>query len=193
MTAPKLVLHPQACDAAPTYDAIVLALRDLGTIGTRFALDGNTHFQTGPDFLDGIGFLGCAPSIQLDPPAQHAEPAARAGRFCHIQVQAPTERPRLRCKSGQGPRCRRCRSDIPPDLIQAPDADIACPDCGHPASLAGLNWRQSGGYARVFLDIWGIHAGEAVPSDRLLDRLGHLARSDRSSGDGPWQFFYIED
>ncbi|MBI5042103.1 MAG: hypothetical protein HZB57_13155 [Gammaproteobacteria bacterium] len=186
MSAPKLVLHPQAHDLAPSREAIALALHNIGLIGAAFSLDGNTHFQTGPDFLDGISFLGCAPSIQLDPPAQQITHAARSGQFCHIHIPAVTEQPRLRCRIGQGPRCRRCRVDIPPHLILVPSALIACPDCGHISPAAGLNWRQSGGYARVYLDIWGIHTGEAVPSDRLLDRLAVASGV-------PWRFFYIED
>ena len=46
----------------------------------------------------------------------------------------------------------------------------------------GLNWRQTGGCARVFLDIWGIHTGEAAPGEQLLERLG-----------ADWRFFYTED
>ena len=73
-----------------------------------------------------------------------------------------------------------------PQMIQAPSAAVVCPGCGQSTLPAGLNWRQSGGYAQLFLDIWGIHTAEAVPSDRLLDGLG------QASG-GPWHFFYIED
>lgn len=183
--APKLVLHPEAATLAPADDALIQALQALGLIGSRFTLDGQTHFHTGPNFLDGISFLGCAPAIQLDPPAASAdrEADARAGRFCHIQLHAATDRPRLRHTLGQRPRCRQCRSEIPPAAIQP---QVTCPACGHSAPPAGLNWRQAGGHARLFLDIWGIHAAEAVPSDRLLDRLA------QASG-GPWQFFYIED
>ena len=188
MSAPKLVLHPEVDMLAPSNDALVRVLQDLRLIGASFTLDNLTHFYTGPDFLDGISFLGCAPSLQLDPPAPPADPLAdaRAGRFCHIQLQAPTSQPRLRLKPGQNPRCRHCRRDLPTHLIQSSNVAVTCPDCGQSTRPAGLNWRQSGGYARLFLDIWGIHTGEAVPSDRLLDRLG------QASG-GPWQFFYIED
>jgi hypothetical protein len=75
---------------------------------------------------------------------------------------------------------------MPTPLIQPSNVAVTCPNCGQPIQAAGLNWRQSGGYARLFLDIWGIHTGEAVPSDRLLNGLA------QASG-GPWHFFYIED
>jgi len=188
MTAPKLVLHPAASQVAPTPAAIIRMLRDIGLIGPCFTLDEQSHFLTGPNFLDGVSFLGCAPSIQLDPPAPPADhrAEARAGRFCHIQLHTSTDGPQLRYKHDQNPRCRRCRADIPAQLLHATTAELRCADCGHTASLSELNWRQSGGLARCFLDIWGIHTAEAVPSDRLLEGLAQLS-------DGPWQFFYIED
>jgi hypothetical protein len=188
MTAPKLVLHPAASLAAPAHAAIIRVLHDIGLIGPCFALDEQSHFFTGPDFLDGVSFLGCAPSIQLDPPAPPADhrAEARAGRFCHIQLHMPTDTPQLRHKHDQNPRCRRCRADISAQQLHVTTAELRCTDCGHTAPLSELNWRQTGGFARCFLDIWGIHTAEAVPSDRLLDGLTQL-------NDGPWQFFYIED
>ena len=191
MSAPKLVLHPNIDSRIPPGDMIVQTLRDIGLIGSAFTLDDQTHFYTGPGFLDGVSFLGCAPSIQLDAPALPADQQAdaRAGRFCHIQLHAPTDSPRLRYKTRHNPRCRQCRTEIPAALLQTwaeLGTNGVCPDCGASLVPTDLNWRQSGGCARLFLDIWGIHTAEAVPSDRLLD---HLAQAS----DGPWHFFYIED
>jgi len=188
MSAPKLVLHPADSHSAPAHAAIIQTLRDIGLIGACFTLDDQSHFFTGSDFLDGVSFLGCAPSIQLDPPAPPADQRAeaRAGRFCHIQLHTPTTSPQLRHKHDQNPRCRRCRADISAQQLHATTAELRCAGCGHTTPLSELNWRQSGGFARCFLDIWGIHTAEAVPSDRLLEGLARL-------NDGPWQFFYIED
>lgn len=188
MTAPKLVLHTSACNAAPEPTAIIQALREIEFIGGDFSLDGQAHFYSGAAFLDGICFLGCAPSIQLDPPPPPADlhADARAGRFCHIQLHTVTATPQSRYTPDQGPRCRHCRNDIPPAALRNAPAAHACPGCGLPVAPANLNWRQAGGYARLYLDIWGIHTAEAVPSDRLLDGLA------QATG-GPWQFFYIED
>lgn len=187
MRAPKLVLHPVDSEAAPGHAAIIQTLHDIGLIGACFTLDDRAHFLTGPDFLDSVCFLGCAPSIQLDPPAPPADQRteARAGRFCHIQLHTPSASPQLRHKNGQHPRCRRCRAVIPAPPLRTTTA-VRCTDCGDTVPLSELNWRQAGGFARCFLDIWGIHTAEAVPSDRLLDDLARL-------NDGPWQFFYIED
>lgn len=185
MTAPKLVLHP----AMPTADLppaeLVAVLQGLGLIGRAFRLDGRQHYCTGPAFLDHISFLGCAPSIELEPPTADPETAARAGRFCHIQLPEAGTQARLRLRPDQRPRCRACRWDI--DLAASTDpAGIICPGCGRASPLDRLNWRQAGGYAGLFLDIWGIHTAEAVPGDRLLDSLGQASSCT-------WAFFYIED
>jgi predicted RNA-binding Zn-ribbon protein involved in translation (DUF1610 family) len=185
MTAPKLVLHPCAPWIPAAAPATLLrALQDLGFVGAAFDLDGRRHYRTGPAFLDHVSFLGCAPSIELDPPATEPEAAARAGRFCHIHLQTQVTPPQLRLRPGQRPRCRSCRGEIDPAALAG--TEITCPACGHLSTRERLNWRQSGGCAGLFLDIWGIHIAEAVPGDRLLDRLG------QSSG-CPWVFFYIED
>lgn len=180
MSAPKLVLYPTACCAPQQIpESVIEALRELGIIGTAFELDGRVHFRTGPAFLEHLTFLGCAPAIELDAPAAGLATAARSGRFCHIHLHQTTT-PCVRYRAGQVPRCRVCRGDFTPEsLAQEP---FVCPGCGQSAPAAGLNWRQAGGYARLFLEFWGIHTGEAVPGEQLLARLG-----------GDWAFFYTED
>lgn len=182
MPAPKLVLYPQASAQAPEPEAVLQALRELGLIGAVFDLDGQAHYRTGPTFLEHLTFLGCAPAIELDPPTVGLEAAARTGRFCHVHLQALTAEPQVRHRAGQGPRCRACRGDFTPEALAQPRNGFVCPGCGRTSTAAGLNWRQASGYSQLFLDIWGIHTGEAVPGEQLLARLG-----------GDWQFFYTED
>lgn len=182
MPAPKLVLHPDTSAPTPDPETVLTALRNLGVIGAPFLLDDRTHYRTGPGFLDHLTFLGCAPSIELDPPATGADEAARAGRFCHVQVHPLNPEPRARYRAGQGPRCRACRCEMTPQALTLPQDPITCPGCGQTVPASGLNWRQAGGCAQLFLDIWGIHTGEAVPGEQLLERLG-----------AGWRFFYTED
>ncbi|MFN2309541.1 MAG: hypothetical protein ABR553_07380 [Gammaproteobacteria bacterium] len=188
MTAPKLVLHPTRPATGLAVSAIREALQGLGLLGPAFRLDGRQHHRTGPAFLDHLGFLGCAPAIVLDPPGTDLAAAARAGRFCHIQLSEAGPAPRVRLQAGRRPRCPACRADIDPSGLADPRAggQTVCDGCGHAARAWELHWRQAGGFAEVFLDIWGIHAAEAVPGERLLDSLGRL-------GGGTWGFFYLED
>lgn len=189
MSAYKLVLHPLRPSAIPrSPSGLPAALGEMGLIGAAFELDGRRHFRTGPRFLDHFIFLGCSPVVELDPPAGDPDGHARAGRFCHIEPQAPTPTPRLRGRTDHPPRCRQCRRPVEQALLGAAAAGgrLICPGCGAAAELERLNWRQAGGYARVFLDVWGIHPAEAVPDDALLETLAGLT-------DSPWGFFYTED
>lgn len=180
MSASKLILHPEAAAVPPAETTLLALLQELGVVGAAFALDGATHYRTGPAFLDHLSFLGCAPAIELDPPRTGLEAAARAGHFCHIRISQTTPVPRLRIQPGRRPRCRSCCCDIPAENL-APLLAF-CPRCGHSVPVGELNWRQAGGSARLFVEFWGIHTGEAVPGDQLLDRLGP-----------GWHFFYTED
>ncbi len=189
MSVYKLVLHPSRAAAVPHSPAGLLAtLDETGLIGAAFELDGHRHFRTGPGFLDHLTFLGCSPVVELDPPASDADGHARSGRFCHIQLQPVSATPRLRRRVEHAPRCRQCRRPLEPALLDAAvtAGSLRCPGCATAADLERLNWRQAGGYARIFLDIWGIHPAEAVPGDALLAALAACT-------DCPWAFFYMED
>ena len=182
MPAYKLCLHPSDADTGlADPQPVVTALEALGIIGEAFPLDGHTHYRTGPAFLEHLSFLGCSPVIELAPPATAMESAARRGAFCHLQVLNLTE-PRLRRRPEPLPRCRRCRGSI----TELTPPSSTCPACGATGSLADLNWRQAGAYARVFLDIWSIHPAEAVPGERLLAALAGVTGTD-------WGFCYLED
>lgn len=183
MSAPKLVLYLDNTALPPPEPEEVLRLLDeLGIIGPAFDLDGRSHYRTGPAFLDHLTFLGCAPSIELDPPAAGLTEAALAGRFCHLHLQCLSADPRVRHRVGQPPRCRGCRSEFTAESLATAGDRFVCPGCGRHSTAEGLNWRQAGGYSRLFLDFWGIHTGEAVPGEQLLERLGTA-----------WRFFYTED
>lgn len=189
MSAYKLVLHPLRASAVPpTPTRLPAVLGEMGLIGAAFELDGHRHFRAGPRFLDHFTFLGCSPVVELDPPADDRDAHARAGRFCHIELQAPTSLPRLRGRADHPPRCRQCRRPVEPALLDEAVAGggLICPGCGTAAELERLNWRQAGGYARIFLDVWGIHPAEAVPDDALLGVLAGFT-------DSAWGFFYVED
>lgn len=185
MAAYKLVLHPlqpqaQLADA----EAAQQALLELGLCGQAFDLDGRRHYETGPAFLELICFLGCAPAIELTPPAQQLAESARQGAFCHLAWRSLSAAPRLRLQAGQRPRCPACRAAIEPAAFANPP--LRCVQCARELSSERLLWRQSGAYARIFLDIWGIHPAEAVPSDALLDCLASFT-------DSKWGFFYLQE
>jgi hypothetical protein len=143
----------------------------------------------GPRFLELLTFLGCSPYVEVVPPAGLADPCQGLARFCHLRVPPFAAGPRLRrSPQGPAPRCPRCRAPVeggPADLEAAvrSGTDRVCPRCGRASPAHALDWRQSAGVGRAFLEVWGIHPGEAVPGDELLDTL------ERLTG-GPWHWFY---
>ena len=60
-----------------------------------------------------------------------------------------------------------------------------CPECDKQSRPNELDWRQSAGFGRFFVEIWGIHPAEAVPADALMETLGR-------STDSRWGFFYVQ-
>ena len=192
MTRYKLVLAPVDPEfVPPDVDGLLSALDRLGFLGTPFALAGRTHYQAGERFLDLITFLGCSPVISLVPPDASTDPAAHADAFCHIGLWYAGEQPLfVGGRNTTPPRCPNCRQReetwqaLIADWRSSPDAyRWRCPGCGHRAQAFELDWRQSAGFGRFLVEVWGIHPAEAVPGDALMDTLR------RSTGE-PWSYFY---
>lgn len=197
MAAYKLLLYPAELDSSPTsLDTLVSGLSSIGLLGAPFQYRGETCHLAGGRFLQLITFLGCAPSIELEPPGDHAEleAACENARFCHIRLSQTQQRPQFRADERlPAPRCPRCRQPEQhwPDLLQAwcdaPDRNRwECTECGYQGRLFDLNFRGKGGFGKTFVEIWGIYPSEAVPGESLLSSLGEL------SGHA-WKYMYVKD
>ena len=197
MPAHKLLLYPDdPCYRPATPEPLLACLHDIGLAGEDFEVHGETRNLAGEHFLQLITFLGCSPAIEFDPPADPAEreSAAVQGAFCHISLSLTQDRPAFR---GGGdvppPRCPSCRKAVSgwqqalDDWRQAPESDAwACVRCGYAGHIHELDFRRHGGFARTFIDVWGIHPSEAVPVDALLASLGAF------SGTG-WNYMYVNE
>jgi hypothetical protein len=189
MAAHKLILHPANPTALPTGERNSAALlRDIGLIGDSFKLDGKCHYFTGDGFLSLVTFLGCAPIIETTPPAGTAElaDAARAGRFCHISLSGILSEPRLRADPRSRTRCPVCGKTQTWSGQLTDGSTRITMTCGHcrvDSAIEEWDWRQNGGVARLFVDIWGVYPSEAVPGNRLLHTLATVTGS-------PWTWFY---
>jgi len=163
----RLTLHPCDPDAAPAAQAVVDVLR---ACGLAHADTAGGSLAPGPSFHELVIFLGCSPVVRMP-----------AGEERVIAVTGPEPRARLvRADSAPLPRCPGCRAVLPD--WEARDA-WACANCKRALRTCALDWRRRGGCARIFVDIHGIHADEAVPADALLASLA-------SAGAGPWTWFY---
>lgn len=182
----RLVLHPADPQAAPDdLPGLVQALEGIGFIGGTLDFRGRRHYRPGEDFLQLVSFLGCSPVVAL------GEPGATGDDFCHVDVQAPEPAPRFLAGANlKKPRCPGCRYTIEewPAIIAAWEQDRGgyhwrCPLCGNTYPPPQLNWRQSAGFARMFIEVWGIFEGEAVPGQTLMTCLRQATATE-------WDFFY---
>ena len=197
MPAHKLLLYPASPDFSPADPAALLAhLRDIGLAGSGFPVQGETRHLAGEDFLQLITFLGCSPAIEFEPPADpdEREAAADSGGFCHVSLALSETRAAFRAGGKiPPPRCPSCRKSVSGwqqtiDAWQrAPAADEwQCDRCGYAGHIHDLDFRRHGGFARTFIEVWGIHPSEAVPVDALLASLAAFSDCD-------WNYIYVND
>ena len=197
MTAHKMLLTPVDPDCT-TVDTARLAetLLSIGFIGPPIPLGNGMIYPVGEHFLQLVTFLGCSPRIDLDPPATAAEleAASRDGGFCHVSLPGTDRGLQFRVdERAPAPRCPRCRQPVAEwrRLIRVwreqPGATgWTCTGCGYRGRLIDLNFRKSAGFGRVFLEIRGIHPGEAVAGENLLASLRALAGCE-------WRTLYIRE
>ncbi len=197
MSVHKLLLCPVDPDC-PATDTGALAgrLQALGFAGEAVHLEDATIYPTGEQFLQLLTFLGCSPAIELDLPedAGTRAQACDTGQVCHIRIDRSGDTLRFRADSRQAPpRCPACRQPVADweNCIEAwrsnpADNGWRCSHCDHRGRVFDLNFRKSAGFGHTFIEIWGIHPGEAVPVDALLDALEEL-------GGCRWKTLYIND
>ena len=194
MAAHKLLLSPAdlSCPAVGP-DRLAERLLAIGLIGRPVPLHDGPFYPTGDRFLQLITFLGCAPQIELDPPADptELESASAAGRFCHVYL-AETAQLQFRADSQtRTAHCPQCRKPEPQwqAIIHAWQQDPAttvwqCAACGHAGRPTELRFRKTAGFGKTWVEIRGIYPSEAVPGETLLAAL-------RTLTDGDWTILYI--
>ena len=196
MAAHKLLLHPSD-HLCPTVGVEVLSdrLQAIGLIGQPVKPGDSLFYPTGENFLQLITFLGCSPTIELDPPSDPAlvDAASAAGRFCHVFLSCTDELQFRTDAQTQPPRCPQCR--VPERAWQqkiktwqkdSENISWQCPDCGFTGLLTDLAFRKTAGFGRTFVEIRGIYPSEAVPGEALRGTL-------RSLTGGDWKPIYIRE
>ncbi len=184
---PRLLCHP-ATHTLPDDlpDRVLALLRARRLLGEPLPLAGETRHLCGPALLEEVTFLGCSPHIELDPPAgESPASAALAGRFCHWRLTPLYPEPRLRLDPQASPRCPACGTSLPSPTLDGAGR-LRCPVCGHDSPPEAWRWKQRGACARFFLELVGVHAGEAVPGEALLAGLAELTG-------GRWDFAFVRD
>lgn len=186
MPTHRLLLHSSDPHATLDRPAQLLSkLKHIGFLGSEFMLDNEVHYYAGERFMGLISFLGCSPTLAIQPEDEHS-----GTDLCHIALSDNFSDTRfLGCDNTKIPRCPHCRTRIDDWrnlLKQWHDSAVAvwrCPNCTQTGDISGLDWREYAGVGRFYLEIWGIGEGLAVPSDELLSCLHQLHGK-------PWRYFY---
>jgi hypothetical protein len=186
----QLVFCPTDSDWTPlSHAALIDHFASLGLLAESVAGSAATRFYIGEHFLQYISFMGCAPAVQFQPDVN----APEAANFIHWQVSPPFPQPQWIIDPQHGlPRCHFCQARIdnwreqisniavPPDTTR-----LRCPHCQRDNHLLELDWRQGAGYARQFVSVVNIYPKEALPTDALLQQLGHTTGI-------AWRYFYCQ-
>jgi len=189
----RLVLFPRGIGARASMSELLSVLEKAGLIADELApenVDGKKdHYIVGQRFFEHISFLGCSPSLKLEPPSpeQHGADA----EFCHVGVDCSDELKFLGGNNVRSPQCPQCKAvdddwqSLIPFWKKAPEVFTRqCAGCGATKPLHMFNWRRTAGFAAMSVHIWGVHQSEAVPNEGLLKDLEGLTRC-------PWEYFYL--
>jgi hypothetical protein len=130
----------------------------------------DNHYLPGESFISLITFLGCSPSISLQPDDSDTDDnhcfIAFINTSDQIQCLGYTRQSHPKC-----PHCRKRIADWKTSDWQQPGAQCRCDKCGTESEYAHLNWKHECGFGRSGFSIANIYPHEAVPTDQLLEKL----------------------
>lgn len=159
----RLVLYP---DAPVRIEATVLAdsLCQAGLCGDRINALGSMHYAPGAAFAELVTFLGCSPVIGCGPQSWDDD----RPNLYHVEIETAAPAFVLGLNS-RAPRCPACGTAASTLNASCDEGLVAlCTHCGEAAPLRNWRFRHQAAFGPVMLSVWGVHEGEAVPSERLL-------------------------
>lgn len=165
----RLVLFPR--DAHASTPDVSALIKELTTAG--FVEGESRHrqgaYMPGHRFMSLITFLGCSPKVSM------GDDIANESNRYYIEVPAPTEAITvIRDAREISARCPGCGSRQSLSGSVSVEVAMVCSQCGFSAPPYEWNWRHRVGFGRVWINVWGVHEGEAVPGEELLQRLEKL-------------------
>jgi len=194
--ADKLILLPADPHVgADDCSDLAACLQNIGLIGGQSAHASGLFYPTGDRFLQLVSFLGCSPSIELEPPRNRTEldQAVANGRFCHIVLVCETTLQFRADRQTRPPRCPHCGHPVPDWQVHIrtwqdnpAESHWSCTACGEAGELTDWVFRKTAGFGKVFLEIRGIYPSEAVPGEALLAALAEHTG-------GTWRYMYIKE
>lgn len=171
MAEKRLILFPKQAESTPVTRAMLVDwLSDTGLIGEPCRK--HPHgYKSGPKFMSAIMFIGCSPVVRQD-----EGPPESGEVVCNYWIEIPEPRRELTL-IGVHPElpafCPTCGEGAFParDKPEGANQVHTCESCGSVAELFRWDWRRQAGFGQNWINIWGVHAGEALPSEYLLGEL----------------------
>lgn len=165
----------------PETGKLIAWLREQGLVGEAMDEAGRL-FRAGARFAELVTFLGCSPYLRFEPDGGGGE------AFCHVGLRGPYVAPRLIFgRNTRPPRCPGCHNQIVEWRAGLSDETLHCHLCGGVFPLASIAWRRNAGFGRLFIELFNVFPGEAVPSEELMRGLREIV-PDR----GEWGYFYLQ-
>jgi hypothetical protein len=173
MNMVRLILFPDdAKSFVPDKKLLIDGLLTAGLIGAPSEHDANVY-HPGSRFMTLLTFLGCSPNVSMAEDSSHDDDPNRyyvelAGPTQDISVLQDDRKFFPRC-----PQCGQTSSQWHSPLLSA-ESLHKCEKCGMQAKAHEWDWRRHLGFGRVWINIWGVHDGEAVPGEGFIDLLEKL-------------------
>jgi len=137
----------------------------------------------GPEFMKLLTFMGCSPSVGS---------GEQDGDYNNYSIELCAQNSdmvllaRSRLRAPVCPRCGQRDSEaLAVDQVEDKEGVAVwhCPACCVEQPVAAINWRHRLAVATDYIVIHGVHDGEVIPADRLLEHL------DKVTGTG-WSYCY---
>lgn len=173
MSQNRLVLFPQHAESQPVSSATVIdQLSGLGLIGNS-TCPGGSSYLPGPEFMRLITFLGCSPVVSNGEGGDSDRPNQYFVEVSDVHDSAVA----ICGVNKTGPRCPECKHKPSGWSVSGSTVNFAltCDQCGLQAPLYVWDWRHQAGFGRIWISIWGVHEGEVVPGEKLLNTLHKLS------------------
>lgn len=169
----RLILFPDdAQSPIPDQKLLFDGLQSAGLVGVPSNRDANIYCP-GDQFMRLLTFLGCSPTVSM---ADESNDNDNPNNY-YIELAEPTQDISVlqddREFSPRCPQCGKSNSQWHSPLTSAASI-YRCNECGMQAKAHEWDWRRHLGFGRTWLNIWGVHDGEAVPSEKLLELLEKL-------------------
>jgi hypothetical protein len=208
MSDNKLVLHPRdALYAPPDAEALTRWLQDVGlardmtrTTEVEAPTGERRTFRAGRAFEELVVFgaeeRARAVLRHVSEGPQSIDRAQFLREIATIVLVGPLEREWfLASGTTIDPACPSCGANADWNEIagqwyasweQGPSTrcpDIPCAACGRRGLPWTFDWRRGAGFARIYLELWHLHRGEAVPSEAFMRGLEEITGT-------PWTWLF---